>query len=118
MSTPQAYRLKFIADDTFVQQLEADATQEREHLKIESAKKDKEATRLGFDLVTVSVVVTIISGTLYTGELATKIIRWWQQSKGNKIIIQGPFQTLELHKSNPLTEEDVRKFLQAAQELQ
>jgi hypothetical protein len=46
-----------------------------------------------------------------------KLLNALKKSKSNKIVLQGPFGTLELVKDAPLTEEEVRDFLKAAQKL-
>ena len=117
MEQSQQYRLKFIADDSFVEQLRAYATKYPESLSIQSEAKNKDATRLGFDLAAAADILTLVSGTLYVGELSVMVVKWLRASKSNKIVLQGPFQTLEFHKDAGVTEEDVRKFLKAAQGL-
>lgn len=111
-----AYRVTFIADVAFIQALK-DLANEDPRMIVESERTEKDATRLGFDLAAAATVVTIITGALYTGELAARVLAWLRHMKGNKIILQTPFKTLELHKSAELTEEDVRRFLQAAQKV-
>lgn len=111
----QFYRLKFIVDEPFAQQLKFEAARDPDNLKVESEREEKDATRLGFDLGTAVAIVTIVQGALYAGELAVKIYQWWQASRANKVVLQTPFQTLELHKSAGITEADIRKFLKAAQ---
>ena len=64
-----------------------------------------------------SAVVVFVKGTLLVGELAAKLLKWMRHSEANKVVIQTPFQTLELHKDSGVTEEDVRKLLKAAMEL-
>ena len=115
MTTQDSYRVTFIGDDVFIEELKSFAAKNPVDVNIESELREKDATRLGFDLVTAAAIVTIISGALYTGELAVKLFMALRKSKSNKIIIQSPFKTLELQKSGELTEEDVRKFLEAAQ---
>lgn len=115
MTTQKFYRVTFIADSVFTDEVKAFVRENPERIEIESERFEKDATRLGFDLATMSAIVTIITGTLYVGELSAQILSWLRRSKGNKIVFQTPFKTLELHKSESLTEEDVRKFLLAAQ---
>lgn len=115
MTTPQPYRIKFIADDAFIEQLKVDAAQQPEAIKVESERKDEDATRLGFDLISISTVVTVISGLFSIAEVAAKIYKWWQKSRANKVIVQTPFQTVELHKSAGITEEDIRKAIDVKQ---
>jgi hypothetical protein len=117
MTTQESYRVTFIADTSFTNELKIFAGANPESIEIESERSEEEATRLGFDLATASAIVTIITGTLYVGELSAKMLGWLQKSKGNKVILQTPFKTVELHKSEKLTEEDIRKFLAAAQVL-
>ena len=115
MTTQDSYRVTFIGDDTFIHEFKSFASENPDDVEIESERSEKDATRLGFDLATAVAIVAIVSGTLYVGELAVKVLAWLRKSKGNKIVLQTPFKTLELQKSEGLTEEDVRKFLQAAQ---
>src|SRR5713101_5995096 len=114
MDTPQNYRVKFVADESFAEQVRLFARQQSQNLSIESEGTEEDATQLGFDLAAVSAIVTIVSGTLYVGELAAKILNWMHHSRTNKVVIQTPFQTFELNKAAGLTEEDVSKFLKAA----
>lgn len=113
MDQDRPYRLRMIADDAFIDELRQESG-----ITIESESVEKDASRLGFDLVTVAAIVTVIQGALYAGELASKILRALNVSKSNKIVLQAPFGTLELVKSAPLSEEQVRNFLDAAQKLQ
>jgi hypothetical protein len=113
----QQYKVKFIVDAAFIEQMKQYAHEHPNNLKIESEKTEKDATKLGFDLVTVASIVTIVSGTLYIGELAAKILGWLSHSSGNKVAIQTPFQTIEIHRSANLTERDVRGLLKAAMEI-
>ena len=117
MDASQYFELKLIGDQVFIDQLKRYAEQEPDNLKVESEAKDEDPTRLGFDLATVSAVVVLVKGTLLAGELGAKLWKWMRQSQANKVVIQTPFQTLELHKEAGVTEEDVRKLLKAATEL-
>jgi hypothetical protein len=113
MSTPESYRLRFIADEAFIDQL-----RQEPGIAIESEAAEKDATLLGFDLVTAASIVTVIQGALYLGELAFRIRQALAVSKSNKIVLQAPFGTLELVKNAPLSEEQIRNFLESAQKLQ
>lgn len=113
MDSTKNYRLRIIADDSFIDQLRTE-----EGITIESESIEKDATRLGFDLVTAAAIVTIIQGALYLGELAAKIRSALAHSKANKIILQAPFGTLELVKNVPLSDEEIHTFLESAQKFQ
>lgn len=117
MDEVQYFHLKLIGDSGFIDLVKRYAEQEPGDLKVESEGKDEDPTRLGFDMATVSVVIIAVKGALLAGELGAKVWKWMRESEGNKIVVQSPFQTLELHKSAGLTEEDVRKVLKAAAEL-
>jgi hypothetical protein len=106
------YRFRFIADESFLEQLRAEAERDPEALRIVSERPEADATRLGFDLVTVATVITIISGTVSTIDLAARLFRWWQESKANKVIVQTQFRSFELHRAISVTEEDLHHFLQ------
>jgi hypothetical protein len=117
MDPSQHAHLKLIGDIGFIDQVKRFAEQDPENLRVESETKDEDPTRLGFELATVSAIVVFVKGTLLGGELAAKLLKWMRQSDANKVVIQTPFQTLELHKAAGVTEEDVRKVLKAAMEL-
>ena len=116
MNVPQSYQLNFIAAQDFIEHLKDYATQNPQNLEIKSEKHDEDATKLGFDLLTVATVLTITQAGLYIGELATKIVMWLRKSKSDKIVIQTPFQTIEIRKEG-ITEEYVREVLKAAQDI-
>jgi hypothetical protein len=113
----QSFRLKFIADPEFVEKLKDEARRNPDELELDPEREEKDATQLGFDLHTVLSVVATIRAALYTKDLATRIYQYWTDGKSKKVIIQSPFGTLEFRKTSPVTEEDVRKFLEAAQGL-
>jgi len=98
LDTPQKYRVKFVADEPVIQQIILSASEDSENLNIESVGKEEDATRLGFDLTAVSAVMTAVSSTLYVGGLAVRILKWLQRTRTNKVVIQTPFQTIELSK--------------------
>jgi hypothetical protein len=54
---------------------------------------------------------------LSVAELAAKMIAWLNQSKSNKVIVQTPFKTVEVHKTKDMTEEEVGKILKVAMEM-
>lgn len=112
MDDNTAYRLRIIGDETVVA-----AMRDEPGVAVESETPAKDATLLGFDVITASAVVAIVQGALYVGELAVKLLNALKKSRSNKIVLQGPFGTLELVKDAPLTEEQVRDFLKAAQKL-
>jgi hypothetical protein len=108
------YRFKFIADESFVHEIRVEAAQQPDQIRIEGESTEKDATRLGFDLATASAIVAIISGTLNIVQISAKFYNWLQKSDANKVVIQTPFQTLELSKNSGVTQEDVQKMLEAS----
>jgi hypothetical protein len=116
MST-NSCRMKFIADKTFNDAVKAFAKDNPSLLKIESEHAEKDPTRLGFDLQTIAEIVTLIAESLTIAELAIKVIEWLKESKSNKVIVQTPFRTVEVHNTKDLTEGEVRKILKLSMEL-
>lgn len=116
MDPETQYQLKIVGDQDLVAEVQKHAREHPDELEILASEAEEDPTRLGFDLVTISAVVTIVSGSLYVGELAGKLLKWVRESRSKKVVIQTPFRTLELRGDN-LTEEDVRKALQFAQEV-
>jgi superfamily II DNA/RNA helicase len=114
--TLESYRLTFVADEAFLKELRSYAAKHSEQITIEDERRDDDATRLGFDLSTISAVTTIVASVLYVGELATKVATWQSRSDANKVIVQTPFRTIELHKTSELSVEDIRQLLLAAQQ--
>jgi len=117
MNSSEYIHLKLIGDSGFIEQVKLFAEQDGDNLKVESETNEEDPTRLGFEIATVSAIIVFVKGTLLAGDLAARLLRWMGQSNGNKVVIQTPFQTLELHKAAAVTEEDVRKLLKAAMEL-
>jgi hypothetical protein len=115
---PGDYRIRFTADQDFLGRLRAEAEQHPETLRILSDRPEADATRLGFDLVTVATVVTIIAGTVQTIDLAVKLFRWWQASTSNKVIVQTQVGVFELRRATPVTEEEVCKLLEGVRKPQ
>ena len=117
MSQPQL-RVKFISDSGFADALKAEAAAHPDDLKIESENVEKDATKLGFGLATAVAIVAIAKGVMDAATFAAKIYAWWSEQKKaknvSKIVLQTPFKTLELHSTSPLTEDDIRKFLEAS----
>lgn len=117
MEKQNYYNVKIIADETFIGLLKEYANQSPDDIKIESEiDESKDATDLGFELVSVLAVLAVVKELFYVGELAVKIYQWLKKSKDQKIIIVTPFRTIELHSNTELTVEDIRKLLQAAQD--
>ena len=110
----QKYRVTFIGDEGFDRELTDFAASNPGIVTIESRRSDQDASRLGFDLATASAIVTIITSTFYFGELGFRLYRWLGKSKTNKIIIQTPLRTIEIVKSDELTEDDVKRLLEEA----
>lgn len=108
------YRLKFIADETFAQELQAYSAENPNDLRIERQSREKDATQLGFDLTTVDHIVVLVGHAIATAQLAAKIFQWWQKSKSNKLIIQSPSKALELAKSAVTTAKDIETLLNEA----
>lgn len=108
------FYLKFIADESFIEQVRQEAKENPDALRIEAEVEDEDPSRLGFDLVTVAAIVAIISHSQNILQFSAKILKWLFASKGEKVIIQTPFQTLELSRKDKLTQEDVCKMLEAA----
>jgi predicted amino acid dehydrogenase len=104
----------FIADDAFTSELKAFAAANTDRLTIESEQTDRDATRLGFDLATVSAIVTIVTSAFYFGELGVKVARWLAKSRANKVIIQTPLKTVELVKSTNITKDEIVELLKTA----
>jgi hypothetical protein len=113
----KGYRIKFIADEGFNDALKAFAKTNPSLVTIESEHTEKDPTRLGFDLHAIAEIVTLIAETLSVAELAAKMIAWLNQSKSNKVIVQTPFKTVEVHKTKDMTEEEVGKILKVAMEM-
>src|SRR5580704_4879876 len=107
----KSYRIKFIADGGFNDAVKAFAKKNPSLLKVESEHTEKDPTRLGFDLQAIAEIVTLIAESLSIAELAVKVIAWLNESKSNKVIVQTPFKTVEVHKTKNLTEEEVRNIL-------
>ncbi|MFO1155490.1 MAG: hypothetical protein U1E43_01330 [Rhodospirillales bacterium] len=105
-------RIKFIANDEFIDKLSEEARNMPQLITCDKKKEEKDATRLGFDFETVSSVITVFQAALTTAKVAQMIFNWWSNTKKNKVVIQTPFKTLELRSQVPISEEDVRRFLQ------
>lgn len=116
-ASPSSYRIKFLAEAAFVRELKADAAKDAANITIASEHEEKDATRQGFDLVTIVAIVAIVQAALDSVELAEKIYRWWVRSKTEVVVLQTPFGTLEMRKAAGVKEADVRKFLEASLEL-
>jgi hypothetical protein len=114
---PSDYRIKFIADVSFVEEMRAEIALSLDEIKIEKETTEDDATRLGFDLMTAVAVVTLVSGALDILQFAAKVYRWFEKSKSNRVIIQTPFKTVELVKASGVTRRDVEKILKAAIEI-
>jgi hypothetical protein len=82
-------------------------------MRIESERPEKDATRLGFELATVSAVVTVIAAAIYAGELSIKITQWYRKSNADKIILQTPFKSIEVRAAKELTESEVKRALES-----
>jgi hypothetical protein len=108
------YRLKFIADETFAEELRSYSADHPDELRIERQSREKDATQLGFDLTTVDHIVVLVGHALTTAQLAAHIFKWWQKSKSNKLIIQSPSKALELAKSAVTTAKDIETLLDDA----
>jgi len=108
----QIYRLRIVGDDSFVAALKREPD-----ITIESESPAKDATVLGFDLGTIAAVVALVHGSFYVGELGIKLLDALSESRANKVVLQGPFGTLELVKDNPVSRDELRTFLHAAQKL-
>jgi hypothetical protein len=108
------YRLRIVADETFVALLK-DYTEKRpKEISVQSEAHEKDATKLGFNLADVLTVITIIKTGCDLIIFAKSVTEWFSKSKSNKITLQTPFATLELQKNTPVSEADVLKFLEAA----
>ena len=116
-STPQDYRIKIVANADFVKNLKDEVVADPSNIKAISEKVEKDAARLGFDVQTVVSLLLIIKGTFEVTELARRIFQTWRSCDNSKIVLQTPFQTLELHKSSTITQVDIQKFIEAAKSI-
>ncbi len=117
MTEPQICYVKFIGNDKFISLVKNYAKLHPNDLNIQSETVEEDASRLGFDIDKAAAVATILSLTLYVGDLATRIPMWMSESDAHTIIIQTPYETIELHSSKPLAVEEVRQLLQSAQNI-
>lgn len=80
-------------------------------------RTEKDATRLGFDLATAISIVALVKGAMDAATFAGKFYTWWsekrKQKTGNRIVLQTPLKTLELQSNTDITQDDIRKFLEA-----
>jgi hypothetical protein len=107
--------VKFIADEEFIAQLVSYASEDPTNLNMGAQTSEENPERQGFDVITISAIVGLISGTLYMGELAVKIFQWMQKSRGNKVIVQTATGSAEIHKTPELTPEAIHaQLLRAA----
>jgi len=113
-----ALRLKIIADSEFAEALKAEAKSRPDDLTIESERNEKDATKLGFDFAAAVSIVAIVKGAMDAATFAAKIYNWWHDSKKKKprykVILQTPLRTLELQSNIPITQAEIRQFLEGS----
>lgn len=110
-------RIKLIADAEFAEEMKAAAAANPDELSLDTRPVEKDATKLGFDLATAVQIVAVIKGAMDIGGLAKKIFDWSRDSakkKNRVVVLQTPFQTLELRSNSDITESQMRDFLLAA----
>jgi hypothetical protein len=111
-------RVKLIVDSGFADELKAAAVKHPDELVIESERIEADATKLGFDLGSALSIVAVAKGGWDAAMLAYKIYGWWSERKKLKgtstIVLQTPFEKLELQSNSDITEDQIRKFLEAA----
>lgn len=112
-----SYRIKFVAEPSFAAEVKVAAAGDHAKIRIESERTEKDATRIGFSLETAVTLVAIFKGLIDLAELAKTIYDWYERSHSNLVVLQTPFGVLEMRRSNGVTEEDVRRFLEAATKL-
>jgi hypothetical protein len=118
MDASNAYRVRIIGDEAVAQELSAYAAAHPDEMHVVSSERDEDPTRLGYTLTeVVAVVLTVAKTIVSSAQLAKKLSEWLQKSKGNKIVIQFPGQTLEFTKSSKISPEEIQKLLQAASAL-
>lgn len=115
----QPLRVKFIADSGFAEFLKAEAATHPDDLTVEPERIEKDATKLGFDLGTAVSIVAVLKGAIDAATFAGKIYTWWSEKKKKQnstssIILKTSFGTLELHANKAITQDDIRKFFEAA----
>lgn len=115
----QPLRVKFIADSGFAEFLKAEAVAHPDDLAVEPERTEKDATKLGFDLATAVSIVAVLKGAIDAATFAGKIYTWWSEKKkkqnsASSIILKTSFGTLELHSNHAITQDDIRKFFEAA----
>jgi hypothetical protein len=118
VSKGQKFRLKIVADTAFAAELKTYAAHTSNGVSVQSEQLEKDATKLGFDLKNIVDIVTVVAGTCDVLLFAAGIMAWFRKGKSNKIVLQTPTEILELNKTSPITEEDVRKFLESAQHME
>lgn len=117
MVEPQICYVKFIGNDKFISLLKNYAALHPNDLAIQSEMVEEDASRLGFNTDKAAALATVFSLVLYVGDLATRIPQWMRESDAHTVIIQTPFETIELHSSKPITVDEVRHLLQSAQNI-
>lgn len=97
-------RFKLIADKEVESKLSESQT-----FTIEKSTPVKDPTRLGFDLKTISDIVTIISTVITAAKAAKELANLFRKAKVKKAVLQSPLRTIEVQE-NTISEDDLTDF--------
>jgi hypothetical protein len=114
MNAGQPIRVKFQADAQFVDHLKTFQRSHPGEVSIDSEVNERDPAKLGFDLGMIITAITTVSEICEIAKFAAEIVDWVRASRGNKVVLQTPFGTLELRRDRPISKEDVCRFLEAA----
>ena len=116
MNENATFRIEILAPTGFADELESMAEEAESGMEIVERHKVDEATQRSLLLADVASVITLVTASVYFGELAVRIYRYLKARKNHRIRIRTPAGIAELSYSEDLSEEEVKQILEKALE--
>jgi hypothetical protein len=113
MNTRPQIQLRFVSDDTFIDDLALDLTSTDEAI-ISTRRPVTDPSNLGFDLKMVTELIALVNSV---ASLAPILIGLFHRRTPPRILIESAFGRVVFEPSNVMTEEQVRQKLRTLAEL-
>ncbi len=80
---------------------------------VSESEVEDDPSRYQFGWIDAAAIMTVIQTTLYAGELPVRIVRWMKDNhdRDRLIVLQTPFEKIEIRSRYPMTEEEVQEKL-------
>ena len=110
MDLPSKIQLKIYSSSVLVDKLKAQAAINPKIIVISSGK-EKDPTKLGFQISDLQSIVTILEGTYLITEFAKLLFEWLKQDEAKTIVLETTLGVVKIQFHSKITVEEIRTLI-------